>query len=50
MLCSRLGSGEERVMYGKFDELAETRLPAPAVVIIPGNLHFLEKEFLETLK
>jgi diphthamide biosynthesis methyltransferase len=38
------------VVYGRVPELARIDLPAPAVVIVPGKLHFMEKEFLETLK
>lgn len=50
VICSKLGSGDEDIVYGKAEELAEKDLPAPAVIIIPGNLHFMEKEFLESLR
>lgn len=49
IICSTLGSDNERLIYGKIDDLSRIELPPPAVVIIPGKLHFLEKEFLETL-
>lgn len=49
VLCSRLGSGEEKIFYGKAGDLAGTDLPPPAVVIVPGELHFMEKEVLEKL-
>jgi diphthine synthase len=49
VLCSRLGSKDERIVYGKFEKLAKTKLPPPAVMIVPGKLHFTEKEFLERL-
>ncbi len=48
LLCSRLSSEHERIVYGKFEKLMKLDLPEPAVIIIPGKLHFLEKEFLET--
>jgi len=48
VLCSRLGSEKERIVYGRIKELFEIDLPPPAVIIVPGKLHFLEKEFLET--
>ncbi|MEE9323172.1 MAG: diphthine synthase [Candidatus Aenigmarchaeota archaeon] len=50
VLCSKLGSGKERIVYGKVEDLLRMDLPPPAVIVIPGRLHFMEKEFLETLK
>jgi len=49
VICSELGSENERMIYGKVDSLLRIDLPPPAVVIVPGKLHFLEREFLETL-
>ncbi len=42
VICSKLGSDKEMIVYGK-----ETNLPPPAVIIIPGDLHFSEEEYLE---
>jgi diphthine synthase len=50
VICSAIGSENERLIYGKIGEIIDIELPAPAVVIIPGKLHFMEKEFLETLE
>lgn len=50
VICSAIGSENERLIYGKIGEIIDIELPAPAVVIVPGKLHFMEKEFLETLK
>ncbi|NOX71170.1 MAG: diphthine synthase [Candidatus Micrarchaeota archaeon] len=44
LACSRLGSEEEKIIYTKAETLAETDLPSPAVIIIPGELHFAEEE------
>ncbi|MBN2042531.1 MAG: diphthine synthase [Candidatus Aenigmarchaeota archaeon] len=44
IICSKLGSDKEIIVYGK-----ATDLPPPAVIIIPGDLHFSEEEFLEKL-
>jgi diphthine synthase len=49
IICSALGSENEHLIYGKIGDISDIELPAPAVVIVPGELHFLEKEFLETL-
>ncbi len=50
VICSALGSENERMMYGKVDSLLRIDLPPPAAVIVPGKLHFLEKEFLDTFR
>ena len=50
VLCSKLGSDHERIIYGKIEDLAKIDLEPPAVIIIPGKLHFMEKEFLEMLE
>jgi len=49
VVCSKLGSSEEKIVYGKAGDLIGKDLPCPAVVIVPGKLHFMEKEFLEKL-
>jgi diphthine synthase len=50
VMCSRLSSEHERIVYGRFEDLTRIDLPEPGVIIVPGKLHFLEKEFLETFK
>lgn len=45
--------GNETIKYGKIKDLIkdeELKNKTPAVLIIPGKLHFTEKEYLETLK
>ena len=49
ILCSRLGNKDEKIKYGNIPELKKTKLMPPVSIIIPGKLHFLEKEFLEKL-
>jgi len=41
--------GDAAIRYGKLGDLAKGIALTPAVIIIPGELHFLEKEFLESL-
>jgi len=48
LLCSRLSSEHEKIVYGRMEDLKED-IPEPGVIIVPGKLHFLEKEFLESL-
>jgi diphthine synthase len=47
--ASSLGSRDEKVSYGKAGEMIRVEMPPPAVLIIPGELQFFEKEFLESL-
>jgi len=50
VICSALGSENEKIIYGKSSDLLKIDLPPPAAVVIPGKLHFLEKEFLDTFR
>jgi diphthine synthase len=47
--ASKLGSNNQKIIFGKVKGMKNKDLKQPAVIIIPGNLHFLEKEFLKTL-
>lgn len=45
--CSKLGSDNEKIIYSRAEELLSVRMPSPAVIVIPGDLHFSEEEILE---
>ena len=45
--CSCLGSEKQKIIYRSAGSLLASDLGTPAVIIIPGKLHFTEKEFLE---
>lgn len=47
--ASSLGSPEAETAYGTAKEMLESQLGVPAVLIVPGKLHFKEKEALEGL-
>jgi len=49
VIASRLGKTSD-IQFGKVSELLKTKMDTPAVIIIPGKLHFAEKEFLNLLK
>lgn len=49
VVCSRMGLNDEKFFYVSFEELYEKEIYAPFCFIIPGELHFLEKEALEKL-
>jgi len=47
--ASNLGSEKQKIKYGKVKDLMKEKFGTPAVLVLPGDLHFLEKEFLESL-
>lgn len=49
IIASRLGKTSD-IRFGTAKELMKTKLDTPAVIIVPGKLHFAEKEFLKLLE
>lgn len=49
VLCSRLGADEQRIYYGKVDDLRQKKIKEPFCFIIPADLHFSEQEVLDSL-
>jgi diphthine synthase len=50
IICSCLGTDKSRIYYNSIDELKKIKnVSLPFCIIIPSELHFLEKEFLESL-
>ncbi len=49
IIGSCLGSKNEKVKYGETGKLIKEEFKPPAFIIIPGKLHFIEKEFLKNL-
>ncbi len=47
VVMSKLGSAEQVIKYGFVAELLKAGFGLPAVLIIPGKLHFVEQEFVE---
>jgi len=51
IVFGRAGSDEPLILYGKVRDLLEKNFGEPPfVIIVPGRLHFTEKEFLEFYK
>ena len=49
--CSSLGTNKQEIKYGKINDLVNKKFDKfPQCLIIPGNLHFREKEALELWK
>jgi diphthine synthase len=49
VVCSKLGTANGRIYYDSLVELAGKEVYAPFCFIIPGKLHFMEQEELESL-
>jgi diphthine synthase len=50
VVCAKLGSDKPLIKYGFANKLASSlKKETPGVIIIPGKLHFKEKEVLEEL-
>lgn len=48
ILCQNLGSHKQKIFYKDINDYREfTGVRKPYCIIIPGELHFMEKEFLE---
>ncbi|MBS3070818.1 diphthine synthase [Candidatus Pacearchaeota archaeon] len=47
VICSRLGTKDDKIIYDKIHNLIKRKIKKPYCIIIPGKLHFMEKEFLE---
>lgn len=45
IVASRLG-GESKIVYDDIDKLSNVEFGEPSVIVVVGNLHFTEKEFL----
>jgi diphthine synthase len=48
VVCQSVGTKKQKIIYGKIDEIKSHKdIQNPFCFIIPGKLHFLEKDFLE---
>ncbi|MEM3091345.1 MAG: diphthine synthase [Candidatus Pacearchaeota archaeon] len=51
IICSKMGSKEQKIVYGDFEKIKKLKnIKNPFCFVIPGKLHFFEKEFLENFK
>ena len=47
IVCSKLGTQNSKICYDKIENLKDKSIKKPFCIIIPSELHFVEKEFLE---
>lgn len=50
IICSKTGTKEGKIYYDSLDKIAKKKINMPFCIIIPSELHFLEKEALDVLK
>ena len=49
LICQKLGTQRSKILYGNINLLKDSsRISPPFCIIIPGKLHFVEKEILES--
>ena len=48
VVCQMMGTRQSRIFYEKIEEFEEQSIKLPYCIIIPGKLHFMEKEVLES--
>jgi diphthine synthase len=47
IVCSNMGTDKAKIFYGAPEKLIKKKIDSPFCFIIPGEMHFLEKESLE---
>jgi diphthine synthase len=47
LICSALGNQKSHIFYDGIEKLKDKEVRKPYCIIIPGKLHFLEKEIIE---
>ncbi len=50
IVCERVGTDKQKISVGPIDVLSSKKFALPACIIIPGQLHFMEKEMLDTFR
>jgi len=50
IICSQLGTNKSKIFYNSVDKLREKKIKSPYCFIIPGKMHFVEEEVLDTLR
>jgi len=48
VVCEKVGTEKQKVSIGVISDLIEKKFSLPACLILPGRLHFIEKEMLDT--
>ena len=49
VVCSKLGTKNQGIFYGKISELKKKKIEAPFCFIVSGKLHFIEEEVFNSI-
>ena len=49
IVASNIGTSKEKILFRSIEDLYNLQLEPPITIVVPGSLHFTEKEFLELL-
>ena len=50
LICSSIGTNKEKISFSSVKKLLDGNFEFPSCIIIPSELHFIEKEFLQFFK
>jgi len=50
IVCSNLGTNKAEIVYGSVEKLAKQKIDNPFCFVIPGELHFIEQDFIENFR
>jgi len=50
IVCEKMGTDKQKITFGKIDDLMKMKFSLPACLIVPANMHFAEREMLDTWK
>lgn len=47
IVCAKMGNQNSKILYKEIENLKDEKIENPFCFVIPGKIHFTEKEFLE---
>lgn len=50
LVCSKMGTDEKQIVYGNSEELRTKHISPPFCFILPSDMHFMEKEVVESFR
>ena len=50
LVLSKLGYPDKKIIYGALKDIEKSDIKTPFIIIVPGKLHFIEKEWLDNFK
>ena len=50
IVCSQMGTEDKKIFYDSLDNLKKVEVKMPFCLILPSEMHFLEKDMLESIR